>query len=104
MATAPDQKLGGPKQAARALRELLARKVAAAIADERLDRDLADEFAKIGASLERLERCGYDLRLAALEVTERLSEQAKRLPTEPKCRAWLGQVVAALLADLEGEA
>jgi len=94
---------GEPRSAARALRGLLARKVAELLRGGELDRQAADELAKIGRSLAELERCGYDLRLASLEVLERFGRFVQSREPDPSRREWLAGQVAEFFRHLEGE-
>ena len=72
LAQKPAQGLGGPPGVGQALRGLLGQRVRAVVDSGALDRDQAEELAKIGALLEKLEQGGYDLKAAAVEVGGRL--------------------------------
>jgi hypothetical protein len=95
-------RLGDPRGAAQALRELLRARVEQVLALGQLDKDTADELAKIAAILEKLEGAGYDLKAAALEVGERLAAFAQAREADPARRAWLADLLEAFYADLAG--
>lgn len=97
------QNLGEPRLAARALREVLARRVNQVVLSGGLDLDTANEFAKIGANLLQLERAGFDLRSAGVEICRRLAEFAKRQQSDPGHLAWLTDLLAAFFQTLEEE-
>ncbi len=92
-----------PRGAAATLRELLGRRVEQLVADDLLGPKEADELAKIGATCSRLEKEGYDLRAAAVEVCERLAALAASQEGEPQRLAWLADLMDRLFADLGQE-
>lgn len=93
-------RLGDPRGAAQALRQLLGQRVAQVLAAGALDRETADELAKIAAILEKLEGTGYDLKAAALEVGERLVNFAAAREADPARKAWLADLLEAFYAAL----
>jgi len=95
-------RLADPRGAAATLRELMARKVEELAASGELDASQADQLAKIAAACARLEREGYDLRAAAVEVGERLAALAAE-DGDPDKLAWLGRLLERLFARLDGE-
>jgi hypothetical protein len=95
-------RLGDPRGAAQALRELLRSRVEQVLAAGQLDKDTADELAKIAAILEKLEGAGYDLKAAALEVGERLAAFAQAREADPGRRAWLADLLEAFYCALAG--
>jgi len=95
--------LGDPRGAARCLREVLAERVQNAVATGFLDPKTADELAKIGASIARLEGTGYDLKAAAVEVGERLANFAADWEADEGKRAWLADLLDAFFRRLEEE-
>ncbi|MGD8561231.1 MAG: hypothetical protein PVG03_01795 [Desulfarculaceae bacterium] len=110
MAKSPTQKQSpskpktvDPRSAARVLREVLERKVKRIAAKGDIDRDEADEVAKIGAALSKLERDGLDLKAAALEIGERQAGFAARWEADQVKRAYVADFLAAFFRDLERE-
>ncbi len=97
----PDPRLGDPRRAAQALRRALAGRVDEVLAGGGLDKATAEELAKIGASLNALEKAGTDPRAAALEVMERFGDFAAQREADPARRAWLADLVAAFFQSLE---
>lgn len=97
-------RLGDPRGAAASLRQVLGRKVEQVLAAGQLDPAAADELAKIGATLARLEGTGYDLAAATVEVSERLAAFAATWERDPARRAWLAELLAAFFRALEQEA
>ncbi|MCB2225714.1 MAG: hypothetical protein KQH53_03470 [Desulfarculaceae bacterium] len=95
--------LADPRGAAAALRELMAKKVEDLVATGELEAAQADQLAKIAAACARLEREGYDLKAAAVEVGERLAALAAEGPEDPERLAWLGRLLQKFFARLEGE-
>ncbi|MBU1275211.1 MAG: hypothetical protein KJ720_07520 [Proteobacteria bacterium] len=93
-----------PRGAAAALRQLLGRRVEELMALGELSPQDADHLAKIAAACSRLEREGYDLKAAAVEVGERLAALAGAEPGQEDQRAWLGRLLEKLFARLENEA
>ncbi|BEQ16779.1 hypothetical protein [Desulfoferula mesophila] len=93
-----------PRGAAAALRQLLGRRVEELMALGELSPQDADHLAKIAAACARLEREGYDLKAAAVEVGERLAALAGEEPDSEAQRAWLGRLLEKLFTRLEGEA
>lgn len=98
------QRLGDPRGAAQALRELLGQRVEQVLALGQLDKDMADELAKIAAILEKLEGAGYDLKAAALEVGERLAAFAQAREADPGRVAWLADLLEAFYSALASAA
>ncbi len=96
-------RLADPRGAAATLRELMAQKVEELAATGELDASQADQLAKIAAACARLEREGYDLRAAAVEVGERLAALAAEGGEDPDKLAWLGRLLERLFARLDGE-
>ena len=92
-----------PRGAAAVLRELLGRRVEELAASGELGPKQADELAKIAAACARLEREGYDLKAAAVEVGERLAALAAEQGGDPDRLAWLGGLMQKLFNRLEGE-
>jgi hypothetical protein len=97
-------RLGDPRGAAQALRELLRARVEQVLARGQLDKDMADELVKIAAILEKLEGAGYDLKAAALEVGERLAGFAQAREADPARRAWLADLLESFYAHLANTA
>jgi hypothetical protein len=97
-------RLGDPRGAAQALRELLRSRVEQVLALGQLDKDTADELNKIAAILEKLEGAGYDLKAAALEVGERLAAFAQAREADPARRAWLADLLEAFYSALASAA
>lgn len=95
--------LADPRGAAAALRELMAKKVEELVATGELEAAQADQLAKIASACARLEREGYDLKAAAVEVGERLAALAAEGPPDPERLAWLGRLLQKLFSRLEGE-
>lgn len=96
-------RLGDPRGAAQALRALLRARVEAVLALGALDKEAADELAKIASLLEKLEASGYDLKAAAIEVGERLVARAAAQPGQAERKAWLADLLEGLYASLEQE-
>lgn len=94
---------GDPRGAARSLRQILCQKVERLTAKGDLDREESEELAKIAASLTKLERSGFDLRAAACEIIGRLASFVSAEERQKERRAWLADVLARFLAELEGE-
>jgi hypothetical protein len=92
-----------PRGAAAALRAQLGRRVEELVASDLLGPKEADELAKIAAACSRLEREGYDLRAAAVEVGERLAALAAEGQAGPQRLAWLGRLLEKLFQRLDGE-
>ncbi|MBI5522917.1 MAG: hypothetical protein HY910_09825 [Desulfarculus sp.] len=95
------RRLGDPRGAAQALRRLLGERVEAVLAAGSLDREQAEELAKIGALLEKLEQGGYDLKAAAVEVGARLVEFVAGREADPGKKAWLADVLDAFYFHLD---
>ena len=95
------RRLGDPRGAAQALRELLRRRVESLLAADHLDRDSAEELSRIGALLEKLEGSGYDLRAAAVEVGQRLVDFVAGREADQGRKAWLADQLAAFFFHLE---
>lgn len=93
-----------PRGAAATLRELLGRRVEQLVADGLLGPKEADELAKIGATCSRLEKEGYDLKAAAVEICERLAALAASQEGDPERLAWLADLMDRLFANLGQEA
>ena len=93
-----------PRGAAAALRQLLGQRVEELISLGELTPQDADHLAKIAAACSRLEREGYDLKAAAVEVGERLAALAGEEPDSEAQRAWLGRLLEKFFARLESEA
>ena len=93
-----------PRGAAATLRELLGRRVEQLVADGLLGPKEADELAKIGATCSRLEKEGYDLKAAAVEVCERLAALAASQEGDPERLAWLADLMDRLFVNLGQEA
>jgi hypothetical protein len=96
--------LGDPRGAAQALRALLRARVQAVLALGALDKEAADELAKIASLLEKLEAAGYDLKAAAIEIGERLAAIAAAQPGQEDQKAWLADLLEALYTSLDQEA
>ena len=92
-----------PRGAAAALRQLLGRRVEELISLGELTPQDADHLAKIAAACSRLEREGYDLKAAAVEVGERLAALAGEEPDSEAQRAWLGGLLEKFFARLDTE-
>ncbi|MCF8043743.1 MAG: hypothetical protein K9L19_12055 [Desulfarculaceae bacterium] len=92
-----------PRGAAAALRQLLGRRVEELISLGELSPQDADHLAKIAAACSRLEREGYDLKAAAVEVGERLAALAGEQPDNEQERAWLGGLLEKFFARLDTE-
>lgn len=95
--------LSDPRGAAAALRQLLGQRVEELISLGELSPQDADHLAKIAAACSRLEREGYDLKAAAVEVGERLAALAGEEPGHEQERAWLGGLLEKLFTRLENE-
>ncbi len=95
--------LSDPRGAAAALRQLLGQRVEELLSLGELSPQDADHLAKIAAACSRLEREGYDLKAAAVEVGERLAALAGEEPGQEAQRAWLGRLLEKLFARLESE-
>ncbi|MCF8033865.1 MAG: hypothetical protein K9K66_17615 [Desulfarculaceae bacterium] len=95
--------LADPRGASAALRELMAKKVEDLVASGELGARQADELAKIASACARLEREGYDLKAAAVEVGERLAALAAEGAGDPERLAWLGRLLAKLFNRLDSE-
>jgi len=93
-------RLADPRGAAQALRELLGQRVEELLAHDALDAAAADELAKIGAVVAKLEGCGYDLKAAAVEVAERLADFAAGRESDAARLAWLADLLDAFFLDL----
>lgn len=92
-----------PRGAAAALRQLLGQRVEELMSLGELSPQDADHLAKIAAACSRLEREGYDLKAAAVEVGERLAALAGEEPGHENERAWLGGLLEKLFARLDAE-
>ena len=95
-------RLGEPRLAARELRRVLAEKVRAVAASGLLDKEAAAELARIGQSLAQLEKAGFDLKTAAMEVCERLADFAARSEQDPERKSWLADLLDGFFLDLDG--
>lgn len=100
-AAASHRRLADPRGAAQALRGLLGQRVEAVLNSGGLDREQAEELAKIGALLEKLERGGYDLKAAAVEVGARLVEFVAGREADPAQKAWLADLLDAFYFHLD---
>ena len=94
---------GDPRGAARLLRRLLADKVQEALDSGDLDKKTAEELVKIGSLLEQLERSGYDLKAAALEITERLADYVNQREPQAGFKAKLADHLAGFYQSLGQE-
>jgi hypothetical protein len=92
-----------PRGAALCLRRVLEAKVRAIAAAGDVDRDQADELAKIGQALARLEGAGFDLRAAAAEVLRRLAGFALQRETDREFLRRLAALLDAFFLHLEGQ-
>ena len=97
-------RLDDPRGAAQALRMRLKQQVAAQLAAGVLDRAATEELVKIGALIEKLEGCGYDLKAAAVEVGERLVDFVAGREADPARKAWLADTLAAFFLSLDSGA
>lgn len=97
-------RLDDPRGAAQALRARLRQQVAAQLACDRLDREATEELVKLGALIEKLEGCGYDLRAAAVEVGERLVDFVAGRESDPAQKTWLADTLAAFFLSLDSGA
>jgi hypothetical protein len=95
------RRLDDPRAAAQALRRLLGQRVEAVLLAGNLDKDQAEELAKIGSLLEKLEQGGYDLKAAALEVGARLVDFVAGRPADPAQKAWLADLLDAFYLHLD---
>ena len=95
------QRLGDPRGAAQALRELLRQRVECLLAAQSLDRAAAEELAKIGVLLDKLEGSGYDLKSAAVEVGGRLADFVTAREPDPGRKSWLADTLAAFYLHLD---
>lgn len=100
----PDRRLADPRGAAQALRGLLGQRVEAVLLSGSLDKEQAEELAKIGALLEKLEQGGYDLRAAAVEVGARLAQFVAGRESDPAKKAWLADLLDAFYFHLDQRA
>lgn len=101
-AAAPSaSRLADPRGAAQALRRLLGQRVEAVLAAGSLDKEQAEELAKIGALLEKLEQGGYDLKAAAVEVGARLVDFVAGREPDAARKAWLADVLDAFYFHLD---
>jgi hypothetical protein len=98
---AAPNRLADPRGAAQALRRLLGQRVEQVLLAGSLDRDQAEELAKIGALLEKLEQGGYDLRAAAVEVGARLVDFVAGREADPERKAWLADLLDAFYLHLD---
>ncbi|MBI4798630.1 MAG: hypothetical protein HY794_07840 [Desulfarculus sp.] len=94
-------RLADPRGAAQALRRLLGQRVEAVLLAGSLDKEQAEELAKIGALLEKLEQGGYDLKAAAVEVGARLVDFVAGREADPAQKAWLADLLAAFYFHLD---
>ncbi|RJX29183.1 MAG: hypothetical protein C4525_14900 [Desulfarculus sp.] len=92
-----------PRGAAATLRELLGRRVEELAAGGLVGPKEADELAKIGATCARLEKEGYDLKAAAVEVCERLAALAAEQETDPQRLTWLAGLLDRFFCRLVEE-
>lgn len=90
-----------PRGAAAVLRRLLARKVERMVAVGEPELKEVEELAKIAAALGKLERTGYDLRAAAVEVCERLAGYAAAAGADEAQLEWLAGLLEGFFASLE---
>ncbi len=95
--------LDHPRGAAACLRRVMEQKVERLAAKGDLEREEAEELAKIGQALSRLEGAGYDLKGAAAEVMARFAAFVSARQADPARRNWLADQVEAFFAHLEGE-
>lgn len=93
-----------PRGAAQTLRELLGHRVEVLVAAGTLDKEQADELAKIGGVITKLEGAGFDLKAAAVEVAERLATFALAREADEARKAWLADLLNAFFLHLQGEA
>jgi hypothetical protein len=96
---APDD----PRGAALCLRQVLEAKVRRMAAAGDVDREQADELAKIGQALARLEGAGFDLRAAAAEVLRRLAGFALEREADRDFLQRLAGLLDAFFLHLEGQ-
>lgn len=94
-------RLSDPRGAAQALRRLLGQRVEAVLLAGSLDKEQAEELAKIGALLEKLEQGGYDLKAAAVEVGARLVDFVAGREADPGKKAWLADALDAFYFYLD---
>lgn len=90
-----------PRGAAATLREMLGQRVEELVAGGLLGPKEADELAKIGATCARLEKEGYDLKAAAVEVCERLAALAAQQGGDPGRLAWLAELLDKFFRRLD---
>ncbi|MFH1035265.1 MAG: hypothetical protein V1806_12220 [Pseudomonadota bacterium] len=100
-APAGADRLADPRGAAQALRRHLGQRVEAVLLAGSLDKDQAEELAKIGALLEKLEQGGYDLKAAALEVGARLADFVAGRQVDSAHQAWLADLLDAFYLHLD---
>ena len=93
-------RLADPRGAAQALRGLLGQRVEQVLMDGSLSKDQAEELAKIGALLEKLEQGGYDLRAAAVEVGALLVDFVAGREADAAKKAWLADLLDAFYLHL----
>lgn len=96
--------LDHPRGAAACLRRVLEQKVRRLADKGDLEPKEADELAKIGQALSRLEAAGYDLRTAAAEVMARFAAFVSARRADPEQRNWLADEIEAFFSHLEGGA
>ncbi|MFH1057810.1 MAG: hypothetical protein V1797_03895 [Pseudomonadota bacterium] len=103
-AATPGGRLHDPRGAAQALRQRLEQQAAALLACDRLDRGATEDLVKLGALIEKLEGCGYDLRAAAVEVGERLVDFVAGREADAARKIWLADTLAAFFLSLDSGA
>lgn len=100
-APAASCRLADPRGAAQALRRLLGERVEAVLLAGSLDKEQAEELAKIGALLEKLEQGSYDLKSAAVEVGALLVDFMAGREADATRKAWLADLLDAFYFHLD---